>query len=73
MEREMADLADYMWLIAVAGGPLLLLILFAFAFYRRRNVTRAEFEAGERGARRIYEHRDTKDNREIRGQPPSSR
>lgn len=65
---------DYMWLLVVAGGPLLLLILFAFAFARRRKLTRAEFDAGERGARRIYEHRDSKSNlEEVPGQPPRSR
>jgi hypothetical protein len=46
---------DSLWLFAVAGGPLILAVIFAFVFIRRRRLTRAEFEAGERGARRLYE------------------
>lgn len=51
-------MSETVWFFAVAGGPLLLAIIFAYVLIRRRKVSRAEFDAGERGARRIYEHRD---------------
>jgi hypothetical protein len=50
-----AGMIDSLWLFAVAGGPLILAILFAFVLIRRRKLTRAEFDAGERGAKRLYE------------------
>ena len=51
-------MSEIMWLLVAAGGPLLLAIIFAYVLIRRRKLTRAEFEAGERETRRIYEHRD---------------
>lgn len=51
-------MSETMWLFVAAGGPLLLAIIFAFVLIRRRRLTRAEFDVGEREARRIYEHQD---------------
>lgn len=55
---------ESLWFLVVAGGPIVLAIIFAYVLIRRRKLTRAEFDAGERGAKRIYEHRDTKSNEE---------
>lgn len=51
-------MVDYLWLLVVAGGPLLLAIGFAYALFRRRDVSRRKFDAGERGAKRLYENSD---------------
>jgi hypothetical protein len=45
---------DFLWLLIVAGGPLILAIGFIYALFRRR-ISRRKFEAGERGARRLYD------------------
>lgn len=45
---------DIPWLLIVAGGPLLIAVLLIYALYRRRP-SRREFEAGEEGARRLYD------------------
>lgn len=67
-------MSETMWLFVAAGGPLLLAIVFAYVLIRRRSVTRAEFDAGERATRRIYEHRDANTGERVDpAQPPASR
>lgn len=56
---------DIPWLLIVAGGPLIIAIALLYALHRRR-ISRREFEAGERGARRLYEE----GGREAPPEPP---
>lgn len=51
-------MSETMWLFVAVGGPLLLAIVFAYVLFRRRKLTRAEFEVGERETRRLYENKD---------------
>lgn len=51
-------MSEIMWLFVAAGGPLLLAIILAYVLIRRRKLTRAEFDVGERETRRLYENKD---------------
>lgn len=55
-------MTETFWLLVTAGGPLILAIIFAYVLIRRRKLSRAEFEAGERETRRLYEERDPEAN-----------
>jgi len=48
---------NILWLLVVAGGPLLLAILFGFALMRKRRLSRAERDARERGTREVFDER----------------
>jgi hypothetical protein len=49
--------ANLLWLLAVAGGPLLLLVLFGYVLLRRRRLSRAERAARDRGTRNLFDER----------------
>lgn len=51
------DSTNYLWLLVVAGGPLLLAVLIGFALLRRRRLSRAEHIAQDRGTRKVYDER----------------
>lgn len=51
-------MTENLWLIVVAGGPLLIAVLIAFALLRRRTVSRAEHAATERATARLYDRED---------------
>jgi hypothetical protein len=49
-----------MWLLAVAGGPVLLAIVLAYALITRRRRTVAERQRGKQATERLYrEERDS--------------
>lgn len=49
-------MAEFLWLVAVAGGPILLAIVVAYALVRnrRRSRTRSEERAGDQATRDLY-------------------
>ena len=51
------ETANFLWLLAVAGGPLLLLVLFGYALLRRRRLSRAERSARDRSTRDLFDER----------------
>ena len=51
------ELANYLWLLVVAGGPLLLAVLLGYALLRRRRLRRAERVAQDRGTREAFDER----------------
>jgi hypothetical protein len=48
-------MTEAMWFIAVAIGPLLLVVLFAYALLRRRRLSAAERAAQIRATERVYD------------------
>ena len=48
---------NVLWLLVVAGGPLLLAILIGYALLRKRRLTRSERAARERGTRDVFDER----------------
>ena len=50
----MAELINALWLLVVAGGPLLLAILFAWALLTRRRKGPAERREQDRATREAY-------------------
>lgn len=51
------DLANVLWLVVVAGGPLLLAILFAYALARRRRLGRIEKAERARATQDVFDER----------------
>lgn len=47
----------FLWLLVVAGGPLLLAILFGYALLRRRRLSRSERTAQKQGTRDVFDER----------------
>lgn len=45
---------DYLWLLAVAGGPLLLAAAFIYALARQRRLSRSEKAAQSEATRELY-------------------
>jgi hypothetical protein len=52
-----AEPINYLWLIAVAGGPLLLAVLFGWALLRRRRLTARERAEQIRGTEKVFDER----------------
>lgn len=50
----MATIMTIPWLLATAGGALLLGAALAYALFQSGHASRTEIEAGEQGARRLY-------------------
>lgn len=48
---------NILWLLVVAGGPLLLAILIGYALLRKRRLTRGERAARARGTRDVFDER----------------
>ncbi|MCO6050398.1 hypothetical protein NGM99_11455 [Mesorhizobium sp. RP14(2022)] len=59
----MGAITENLWLIVVAGGPILIAVLIVFALTQRRKRTAAEKQATERATAELYSPRD-------RGAPP---
>ena len=51
-------MTEAMWFIAVAIGPLLLVVLIAYALLKRRRLSAAERASQIRGTERVYDERD---------------
>jgi hypothetical protein len=51
------ETANILWLAAVAGGPLLLAILFGYVLTHRRRLSRAEKAAQDRGTRDVFDEK----------------
>lgn len=47
-------MADLLWFVTVAIGPVILVILFAYALIRRRRLSTREREAQKEGTERLY-------------------
>lgn len=47
-------MAEYMWFLTVAGGPLILGIIIAFALLRRRRLSRREQQKQNQATRELY-------------------
>lgn len=66
----MNDILTMPWLLAIVGGALVLELVIAYGAYQSAQVTRAQANAGERGARRMYgkddDTRDAQGNEAIR-------
>lgn len=53
----MMDPTNFLWLLVVAGGPLLLAVLIGYALLRRRRLSRAERVERDRGTRDVFDER----------------
>lgn len=49
------DPANILWLVVVAGGPLLLAVLLGFALSRRRRLGQAERSARDRATKDVFD------------------
>lgn len=49
---------DYLWLVAVAGGPLLLAAAFIYALLRQRRLTASERDAQLDAEDKLYGRKD---------------
>ena len=58
-------MTTYLWLLVVAGGPLLIALAIAYAMIRSRRLTRSERQARQEAVEDMYQ----KDDREIRPSP----
>ena len=58
-------MTTYLWLLVVAGGPLLFALAIAYAMIRSRRLTRSERQARHEAVEDMYQ----KDDREIRPSP----
>ncbi|MDN2564890.1 hypothetical protein N1F89_01530 [Aquibium sp. A9E412] len=45
---------QWLWFLAVAGGPVILGVAFAYALFRRRRLSRREAEAQREATREVY-------------------
>ncbi|MCV0397931.1 MAG: hypothetical protein K5872_10510 [Rhizobiaceae bacterium] len=48
-------MADILWFIAVAGGPVLLAVLFGYALWNKRRLTPAEKAARHDAIEQLYD------------------
>lgn len=48
---------NILWLLVIAGGPLLLAILTGYALLQRRRLNRRERLAQKRGTRDVFDER----------------
>ncbi|WP_187969406.1 hypothetical protein [Aquibium microcysteis] len=48
---------NILWLLVVAGGPVLIAILIGFALMRKRRLSRTERAAQARGTRDVFDER----------------
>ncbi|MBE7184302.1 MAG: hypothetical protein INR68_07840 [Methylobacterium mesophilicum] len=60
----MGAITENLWLLVVAGGPILIAVLIVVALTQRRKRTPAEKQATERATAELYSPRD-------RGVPPN--
>lgn len=49
--------ANLLWLLVTGGGPLLLVILIAWALMRKRKLSRREQVARDQGTREVFDER----------------
>jgi hypothetical protein len=50
-----AEPINFLWLLAVAGGPLLLAVLFGWALLRRRRLSARERADQVRGTEKVFD------------------
>ena len=55
-------MTTFLWLLVVAGGPLLIALVLAYGMLRRRRLTGVEKRAREDAIERLYGKKDDKDN-----------
>lgn len=51
-------MADYLWLFAVAGGPIILAGAILYALLRQRRLSKGEKDAQTRATRELYRQKD---------------
>lgn len=50
-------MSDILWFLVVAGGPVLLALVIAYALIRQRRLRQSEFKNQARAVDRLYERR----------------
>jgi uncharacterized membrane protein len=48
---------ETLWLLIVAGGPLVLAILIGYALFRKRSLTPREKAVSDKATRRLYDEK----------------
>lgn len=48
-------MAEILWLLAVAGGPVVLGVAIAYAWVRRRRLSRRERQERDKATKELYE------------------
>lgn len=51
-------MSEFLWLLMVAGGPVLLAVIIFWAMRRRRRLTAGEARAQHEAVERLYDDRD---------------
>lgn len=64
-------MTTFLWLLVVAGGPILIALALAYGMMRSRRLTRSEEQAREDAIERLYEKDDREQVQADRG--PMSR
>jgi hypothetical protein len=65
-------MTTFLWLLVVAGGPLLIALVLAYGMMRSRRLTGVEKRAREDAIERLYGKKDDRDNVNA-GMEPRSR
>ena len=65
-------MTTFLWLLVVAGGPLLIALVLAYGMMRSRRLTGVEKRAREDAIERLYGKKDERDNVNA-GMEPRSR
>ena len=65
-------MTTFLWLLVVAGGPLLIALVLAYGMLRSRRLTGVEKRAREDAIERLYGKKDERDNVNA-GMEPRSR
>lgn len=65
-------MTTFLWLLVVAGGPLLIALVLAYGMMRSRRLTSVEKRAREDAIERLYGKKDDRDNVNA-GMEPRSR
>ena len=55
-------MTTFLWLLVVAGGPLLIALVLAYSMLRSRRLTGVEERAREDAIQRLYDKKDDRDN-----------
>lgn len=51
-------MTENLWLIIVAGGPVLIAVVIAYALFQRRKPSAAQRAATERATARLYDEKE---------------
>ena len=58
-------MTTFLWLLVVAGGPLLIALALAYGMMRSRKLSRGEERAREGAIERLYEEEDKRGKAEM--------